>query len=690
MKRLGVVLVSLSFILSFLAAASGPISLLAQADLTATGEIPVTPTAVQSYAGKVRAPEFPMGLDWINVDQPLAMSQLRGKVVLLDFWTYGCINCIHIIPDLKRLEAEFANELVVIGVHSAKFANEGSTANIRYIVQRYGVEHPVVNDKDYAVWQAYGVRAWPTSMLIDPAGKVLGYYSGEGVYDALEPTIKGMVAEFDGQHLIDRTPLQLAPELAKQEQSLLAFPGKVLADAPGNRLFISDSNHNRIVVADLSTYAVKAVIGGGAEGLQDGDLTTALFHWPQGLAVNGDMLYVADTDNHAIRAIDLKAGTVKTLAGTGQQGHTSAGGPALSTALNSPWDMVYLNDVLYIAMAGPHQLWTLDLKSGSVSPYAGSGREGIDDGSLSKATLAQPSGITTDGKVLYFADAESSAIRTAALDPAGAVKTIVGTGLFDFGDVDGTGDAARLQHALGLTLGPEGKLYVADTYNSKIKIVDPVTRESKTFLGGGQGLRDGKDPQFYEPGGITYANGKLYVADTNNNAIRIVDVQTRETSTLVFPNPEALNPPSTKTDTPTGDFFGDVVNVAAVQVAPGQGKIVLNISLPQGYKFNNLAPFTLHVYNDSDVVTVAPGDNDLKIVNPPMPVSLPATFKAGSAKVTLDAAIYYCEAVNESLCFPANLRFVVPLTVGTGGGADVQIVYTVVPPEVPKSTLGGQ
>lgn len=643
----------------------------------------------QAYAGKVSAPDFPVGLDWLNVDKPLTFSQLRGKVVLLDFWTYGCINCMHIIPDLKRFEAEFPEELIIIGVHSAKFKNEGETANIREVIQRYEVTHPIINDKDFAIWNAYGVQAWPTLMIVDPLGKVLGYYSGEGVYDALHPTIAGMVKAFDEAKLIDRTPIKVSPELATRPASLLDFPGKVLADPAGKRLFISDSNHNRLIVADLDTYAVQAVIGNGQETLKDGDYATASFYRPQGLALNGNTLYVADTENHAIRTVDLKAQTVKTIAGTGKQNpEISGGGSAMQTALNSPWDMVYLNNALYIAMAGPHQLWTLDLGSSTVKPYAGSGREGLVDGKLGDAQLAQPSGIATDGKVLYFTDPEASAVRVAELDPGGSVKTIVGTGLFDFGDKDGIGDAVRLQHALGVTVGPEGKLYIVDTYNSKIKVIDPATRESTTLLGGGHGDQDGATPQFYEPGGINYANGKLYVADTNNNAIRVIDLATKMVTTVKFPNPEVLTAPAT--DTPADDFYGQVLPLKAAEVPAGNGTIIVNIHVPDGYKFNNVAPFRLHVYNSSSVAKIASADNDVSIVEPKMPVSIPITLTAGTTTLTIDANVYYCEAVNETLCFPANLRFVVPLTVQTSGTgkAEIGIEYTLVPPNTPKNTLG--
>jgi thiol-disulfide isomerase/thioredoxin len=496
-------------------------------------------TSRRSYAGRVWAPEFP-ALDWLNTGRPLRMADLRGKVVVLDFWTYGCINCQHVIPDLKRLEAKYAAELVVVGVHSAKFEHERDTDNIRQIVLRYELEHPVVNDRDLTVWDAYAVRAWPTLVVVDPAGRIVGQRSGEGIYETFDEVIGSLVAEFDARGQIDRTPLELRLEREGIEDTPLRFPGKVLADAPGRRLFIADSNHNRIVVANLDTYQVQQVIGGPEPGFADGDFATARFYRPQGMALGaaGRILYVADTENHAIRAVDLVDGRVETIAGTGRQtrSYPGIGGPGTAVALNSPWDLERLGDDLYVAMAGSHQVWRMDLAGGTIGPWAGSGREGISGGPLASATLAQPSGLTTDGEWIYFADSEASAIRAASLAAGGKVRRIVGTGLFDFGDADGVGDRVRLQHPLGVAYNPgDGLLYVADTYNSKIKTVDQKTRRVRTLLGGdGHGWRDGAEPLFYEPGGLDLAAGKLYVADTNNHAVRVVDLATLEASTVVL------------------------------------------------------------------------------------------------------------------------------------------------------------
>jgi hypothetical protein len=431
---------------------------------------------------------------------------------------------------LRKLEKKYANELVVVGVHSAKFPNEKDRDNLFKAVQRYELEHPVINDAEFQVWQQYACRAWPTLMFIDPQGKVIGKHEGELPYESFDNLLGQMVAEFDADGLLDHTSLGLAP--GQRPDTPLYFPGKVLADT--DRLFIADSNHNRIVVTSLDGEA-KEVIGSGKEEMADGGFDSAAFNHPQGMALVGDLLYVADTENHAIRKVDLVARTVETIAGTGEQGFTRDGrGPARTMGLSSPWDLVFHDDTLYIAMAGIHQLWSLDLSNGLVGPYAGSGRESLSDGPLSSATLAQPSGITTDGAKLYFADSETSSIRAADLEPSGRVRTIIGLDLFVFGDVDGADHRVRLQHPIGIT-NFDGTLFVADTYNHKIKRVLPATRSAFTLLGTGEpGHRDGPGNQalFSEPSGLSIAGGRVYIADTNNHVIRVVDLETSEVSTL--------------------------------------------------------------------------------------------------------------------------------------------------------------
>ena len=500
----------------------------------------------------IRAPEFPANFTWLNTDKPLSLRALRGKIVLLDFWTYGCINCMHVLPDLAKLERKYDKDLVVISIHSAKFANENGRQNIRDAMLRYNIAHPVLVDENMKVWDAYAINAWPTFVLVDPTGRIEGSITGEGNYNVLDKTIANMVRHFGAQGQLNGTPVHFVLDAAKVPKTPLSYPGKVLADAATNRLFIADSNHNRIVISDLNGK-VEAVAGSGVAGLHDGAFAAATFHNPQGMALRhapdgGLVLYVADTNNHAIRALDLKKRTVTTVAGTGQQADLKVtSGPALQVALSSPWDLQLVANTLYIAMAGPHQIWAFDLNSQQLAPYAGAGGEARVDGELRDAVLAQPSGLTTDGKSLFFADSESSSIRAASLPGNGTnVKTLAGGGepgrnLFQFGDVDGQGEPVRFQHPLGVAYA-DGTLYVADTYNNKIKTIDPTTGRVQTFLGGAHGDTDGAQPQFYEPGGLSAAGHKLYIADTNNHKIKVADLVTKQVSALALRNLPAAQP----------------------------------------------------------------------------------------------------------------------------------------------------
>ncbi len=439
---------------------------------------------------------------------------------------------MHIFPQLRKLERKYANELVVVGVHSAKFPTEKETASLVAAVRRCELEHPVINDADFRVWQQYSCRAWPTLMFIDPRGNVIGKHEGELTFEQFDNLMSGMVAEFDEAGIMQRSPLPTSPP--PSAESVLSFPGKVLADEAGERLFIADTNHNRVLFSSLDGD-VRLVIGSGEEGFEDGPLATSAFNHPQGMAVDGETLYVADTENHAIRRVDLRAGRVETIAGTGEQGYERSGrkhGPSFS--LSSPWDIVLHEGVIYIAMAGIHQLWSLELETGMVGPYAGSGREAITDGPLAASALAQPSGITTDGERLFFADSETSAIRNCDLASGGSVRTLIGLGLFEFGDVDGDDFRVRLQHPIGIT-HHDGVLYVADTYNHKVKRVLPKTRSAFTVAGtGSPGHVDGPfaEARFSEPSGLSVAGGKIYVADTNNHAIRVADLDSGEIATV--------------------------------------------------------------------------------------------------------------------------------------------------------------
>jgi DNA-binding beta-propeller fold protein YncE len=629
--------------------------------------------SVQDRA-RVRAPEITGGRGWLNTDRPLSIAALKGKFILLDFWTYGCINCIHIIPDLKKLEAKYANQLVVIGVHSAKFKNEKETENIRRIILRYELEHPVYNDADFKVWQSYGVRAWPTQVLIDPLGYVVGSVSGEGNYDVIDHTIAQLAVEFRKRGELNEQPLQLVLERAKVGDLPLAFPGKVLADAGGNRLFISDSNHNRLVITKLDGSFIET-IGTGERGAADGAFEKASFYRPQGLALSGDLLYVADTENHLIRQVNLKTRTVETLAGTGKQSlEYFKEGPARSIALSSPWDLQLVGQTLYVAMAGPHQIWKLDLEKNEVSTFAGSGREARLDGPLREAGFAQPSGLATDGRRLYVADSEANIIRAIDLK-AGEVKTLVGGDLFEFGDVDAKGDDVRLQHPLGL-ISVGHKLLIADTYNHKIKELDPELQKVTTLLGTGKpGQADGTSPSFYEPGGLSVANDKLYVADTNNHAIRVVDLKTKQTTTLRI---NGLTPPVQSTAKSGGEAGpnAETIELPAQQLRAGsESSLLIDVDLPTGYHLNPSAPQRYTVTVDSDKTIGIDPKNERHVGNDlRLPLRVPVRANgAGSATIKVQVTLFYCREDNTGTCRIKTLVWLAPIRVTNDAGAPNEV-----------------
>ncbi len=441
---------------------------------------------------------------------------------------------MHLFPQLRKLEEKYRDSLVVLGVHSAKYTTEKETDNIRSAVLRYYIQHPVVNDAEFKVWGAWGIRAWPTIMFIDPRGNVIGKHEGELPYAEFDQLIGDMTSEFSRVELIDPTPLPYQLEAAKEAARPLAYPGKIEADS--TRLFIADSNHNRVVVTDLEG-GVQDVIGSGEIGRSDGAFESASMWRPQGMAIDRDKLYIADAENHTVRVADLSARTLSTIAGTGEQSLIRhRGGDPLANPLNSPYDLALHDGVLYSAQAGFHQIWAHDLASNAIAPYAGNGRENIVDGPLAEAELAQTYGIQVlDGK-LYFADSETSSIRTAGTEPDARVHTLVGTGLFDFGDDDDVWTAALLQHVQGIAIG-DGVLYLADSYNHKIKRLNLSTGVVSTIAGSGErGHHDGPaaDASFDEPAGVAYADGRVYVADTNNHLIRFIDLESEVVTTLAL------------------------------------------------------------------------------------------------------------------------------------------------------------
>jgi thiol-disulfide isomerase/thioredoxin len=632
----------------------------------------------QQTQSRVHAPEFPSGLAWLNTETPLTIAGLRGKVALLDFWTYCCINCMHVLPDLKALERKYANELVVIGVHSAKFTNERESDNIRQAILRYDIEHPVVNDHEFRVWQSYTVRAWPTLVLIDPSGYIIGGVSGEGHLDVLDHVIAEVVQAARAKGALDTTPKPWRLEKDKSPPRALAFPGKVLADESSGRLFIADSNHNRIVIADLQGQVLD-VAGVGHEGQADGPFGQATFNHPQGMALDGTSLYVADTENHLVRRLDLQQRHVETLLGTGSQAREfNLQGSGRHVAINSPWDLILVGRQLYIAMAGFHQVWVLNLDNLDAEPFAGSGGESIVDGARLEGAMAQPSGLATDGKTLYVADSETSSIRAIDLGASGGLTTIVGEGLFDYGDQDGIGTQVRLQHPLGVAWYRD-RLYVADTYNHKIKSIDPTLKTSQTYLGSGRaGYSDGPWVEFREPGGLSLAGNQLYIADTNNHAIRIANLETGEVSTLKLTGlaiPAAVAGFETLAWIDGGD---PVILPPQTLKADVEGQLVINFELPKGYKLNQTAPVSYTVHASGAGIQVPNNSRPLSAHAAEVPLQIPFRTLAGTHRATLevDATFYWCRDDDTGVCMIQSTRWRIPVEISDSSGEQQLVLST--------------
>lgn len=479
-------------------------------------------THAASSLAATAAPEIARpGLQWFNVAAPMPIASLRGRVVILDFWTEGCINCIHIIPILKTIEQKFPDKVVVIGVHSPKFDEEKRASSVQDAIERYEIHHPIIHDPDLTIWKDYDVQAWPTLVIIGADGNVLGQLPGEPNPAAFEKTIDDLVVSAGKSGELKPAHLQL--QAAEVPKGRFLFPGKIKT-VPGAtaRWALADSGHNQIVLLDDAGNDAQR-FGSGNAGLTDGSAAVAMFDHPQGLVASNDAIFVADTGNHAIRRIDLKTGAVTTLAGTGKRGALLTSGPlpGVSTALASPWDLEKQGEQLFFANAGTHQIGVLDLKTGTVARLAGSGAEDLIAGSADQAAFAQPSGLSlsSDGNILYVADAESSAIRAIALRSEAATKTVVGAGLFDFGRIDGAFNVARLQHPLGLAVEGD-RILVADTYNSRIRTIDLKQKTVSEFDGGKFTCTDPICYPTREPAGIAIAGkDRVLLVDTGNHRV---------------------------------------------------------------------------------------------------------------------------------------------------------------------------
>ncbi|MDT0203458.1 thioredoxin-like domain-containing protein [Nocardioides sp. AE5] len=458
-------------------------------------------TTSDSRIPRVRAPEL-RGRGWLNTAAPLGLRDLRGRFVLLDFWTFCCINCLHVLDELRAVEEEFADELVVIGVHSPKFVHEADPAALRAAVERYAVAHPVLDDPELVTWQAYAARAWPTLVLIDPEGYVVAHYAGEGHAHAISALLGDLVPRHREQGTLQPGDSPYLPPVP--EGTDLRFPAKAVALADGD-LLVADAGHGEVVRLSAA-MEVRARHGGFRE-------PNGLCLLPVGVAAEvGYDVVAADTTAHRLIGLDSATGRTQVLAGDGTQWMQGDG----TDRLSSPWDVAWWQGRVWIAMAGIHQLWTFDPRTGAVEVTAGTTNEGLVDGALEQVWFAQTSGLAADPArdCLWLVDAETSALRVIR---DGAVETVIGEGLFDFGFVDGDRATARMQHPLGVAVLGDGTIAVADTYNGALRRFDPDTGLLSTIATG-----------LAEPSGLVLIDAEgeqaAYVVESTGHVLTEVDL----------------------------------------------------------------------------------------------------------------------------------------------------------------------
>ncbi|THA25389.1 redoxin domain-containing protein [Streptomyces sp. RKND-216] len=513
---------------------------------------------------RVRAPEL-QGRAWINTGgKSLSLADLRGKCCVLDFWTFCCINCLHVLDELRELEERHADTLVIVGVHSPKFVHEAEHQAVVDAVERYGVHHPVLDDPELATWKQYAVRAWPTLVVIDPEGYVVAQHAGEGHAHALETLVSELEAAHAAKGTLRRGEGPYVPP--EPEPTDLRFPGKAVRLPGSGHFLVSDTTRHQLVELDADGETVVRRIGSGERGLADGPAETARFSEPQGLLVlpsaDGDgpdgLLLVADTVNHALRTYDPATGGVATVAGTGTQWWQGSptDGAAREVALSSPWDLAWFEDRVWIAMAGVHQLWTYDPSEGTVGVAAGTTNEGLVDGPAREAWFAQPSGLSASDGQLWVADSETSAVRGVTRDEDGdlVVRTAVGTGLFDFGHRDGDAGQALLQHPLGVTALADGSVAVADTYNHALRRYDPATGAVTTLA-----------TDLREPSGAVLAGDDIVVVESARH--RLTRLRLPEEAVRV-------------------DAVAHRTQRTATEVAPGKLRLDVVFQAPAGQKLD--------------------------------------------------------------------------------------------------------
>jgi thiol-disulfide isomerase/thioredoxin len=586
--------------------------------------------------------------EWLNSARKIEVDDLKNRVILVDFWTHACVNCLHMVPEIKKLEEQFGDRLTVIGVHSGKFDNEKSVESIKKAVLKYNIEHLVVNDADFKIWDSFGVKSWPTMILLNAKGQVVKKYEGEVAGKVIAKDVEKLVKKYSFQ--LNRNALPIVLEKNKAVDHVLKFPSGIEFARnfsykniiKTNALVVANTGKNSILVTSLNGDTLLE-IGSETAGSEDGDIANASFDAPHGLLFKDNILYVADTGNHAVRKIDFKAGKVTTIAGTKNKGLAITNdGKALEANLSSPWDLEFFPDSnhIIISNSGTHQLLKLNIAGETISPFAGNGNEDLLDGKYPDNALAQPNGLSAFGGNLYFVDSETSALRV--VDKSGMVKTLVGRGLFDFGHKNGAAKEALMQHPVALSADDTG-VYIADTHNHVIRKFDLKSGQLADFSGDlrGDGIGGRKNTSYDEPEAMIAVLDKFYIADTNNG--RVVELNRGVGTSRVID----IIPPSKMPREGLLEYLPNLEKIPSVAVKE-QSEVKLNFEMKKGWKINESAPsfFNLvEVKNEKEANLVASFDGEM--------------IKSGSVVLPklskkriyyLQGTVYYCEDKTNALC----------------------------------------
>ncbi len=605
--------------------------------------------------------ELKEDLLWLNTKEKIKLENLKGKIILLSFIRCTNINSIQVLKKLNELQKKYQKELIVLGIHSPKFSNEKNIEYLRQEVISKNILFPIANDINLETWSNYQINSWPSFILITPKGKIIGKISGEKVFPSIEESILNQKKYFQ---IDEKKEIKLGLEKDKLPDRLLSYPSKLILNPKGNEIYISDTNHHRILRIDIDSREILDVVG-GIEGFEDGIFTEAKFNSPNGIYLKDNYLYVADTSNHSIRKIDFNSKKVVTILGSGKPAEgLIVEGKGRDISLISPIDIVVLKDKLYFSESSANQIWVLDLISLETEKFSGSGRENNQDGNHLEATFSMPYGLTHDNLKLYTSEANSSGIRKIDLEKNGLVKTLIGSGIMEFGDTDGKIENSKIQYPNFLHY-QNFKIYFADSLNNKFKIYDINTKELTTLAGSGKVGNINSDftnSEFFYPSSIFIHKNLAYITDKFNHQIKILDLNKFTLNNFDFKLSEKLIHLSKNKN----ETFEEIISVQEIEIDKTSTEINLKFEIESGFSFLDNAPYYFYSFSK---------DGNIKILNQNSLISkkftpnriLSLKLNPSKAEVFVNQILFYKEVKKDAEILIKKFSLKIPLKISEKG-----------------------